>query len=129
MTWLKSKIHHGGKCNAMASYYLINIVFSHSFLHFHRIRVSSPVYGRERVHNATYPDLPLESLFQKNAMLVEITKKRQSPEHADDHVLNKRDQFYGLDLQQINLFKRPAVAGPDFRMLKSRCHDSNERGR
>ena len=31
MTWLKSKIHHGGKCNAMASYYMINIVFSHAF--------------------------------------------------------------------------------------------------
>ena len=38
-------------------------------------------------------------------MLVEIIKKRQSPEHADDHVLNKRDQFYGLDLQQINPLK------------------------
>ena len=33
-------------CNAMASYYLINIVFSHSFLHSHRICVSSPIYGR-----------------------------------------------------------------------------------
>jgi len=56
----------------------------------------------------------METEFQKKSIMLVNTKKRMSPDPAEDQVLNNRDAAYGLNPAVLNAFNDEVVLAKVF---------------